>query len=634
MNDFYVKTVFSAVAAIMLNTIPAADNIKLEKGHYMKSFISDKNWQKIKTGKVSGKLYPEFSDRQAWESVKSKKMLKNLLDVIVQQAVQIPTVPELLPHSLYREFATIGNRTNFESKYFERRRNFATLVLAMCITGEKEKYLPAVVNYLYAIMEESSWCLPAHRKWKNQTLLDIDVCDLFSAETSADLALAMNLLGRELDEHEGLLEKIRARVLKNVYLPLLPESRIYHNWTQRRFPNNWMPWCSYNLTLSAVCMENNPDKLAYVLQEYMAYISKFIDFYKENGFCEEGSSYFYVAGGMVFNYSMLMEKILPGSMQKFYADPKNRAIFEYIADVTIGNDTVSFADAKRSATPNYRVLHLSAMKLNSPILKNLASRFLDFEKAAADISLTRIMPLLFDLEEVNYSEYQKNYNDTYFSGDLAVMRSDKFSVSLKAGHNDQSHNHSDLGHFTLYSGNEPVIIDAGCGRYQRANFTELRYTLWYIRGTGHNAPVFNGIEQVKGEEYISKMSEIRKISDRQKQLSIDLSKAYPKSAGVKKFIRQLDYEREQLIVTDDFQLKSPLSAEVFLLSTKKPVIENPQRIILGDTVLSLDGISFEKFEHISDEDFEKYSLWNTPIYRIVLKTSQNRYQMKFNAGNI
>ncbi len=626
MHNFH-KIILGVFLMAISSTLSARGSDQ-SKPDYVKSFLSEKHFQKIKSGNLPSKLYPEFSDRKAWEEIKSKKMLKKMVDEIMSGADKVPA-PEFIPHSLYREFATIGNRTNFEGKYFERRRNFALLVLGMCISGDKEKYLPAVVDYIQAIMEESSWCLPAHRKWKGQKLLETEVCDLSAAETAADLALAMLLIGKELDDYPGLVEKIRSRVLKNVYLPLLPESRIFHNWTQRKAPNNWMPWCSYNLTLSAVCMETNPGKLAFALQEYMKYVSQFADFYSDDGFCEEGSSYYYVSGGMMFNFSMLLEKILPGSMKKFYAYPKNRAIFEYIANVTIGNDTVSFADAKRSGKPNYRVLHLSSMMLDSPVLKNMAVRFQDFENSLDDVSLTRHLPLLFDLKEENLSAWKKSYNDTYFPGNLAILRSEKFSASLKAGHNAQSHNHSDLGHFTLYSGNTPVIIDAGCSRYQRANFSELRYTLWYIRGTGHNAPVFNGIEQIKGEQYVSKLSEIEKISDTQKRLTIDLSKAYPKTAGVKKFLRTLDYEKDSLTVTDDFQLKSPLPAEINLLTIQKPVSNAPQQITLGNVELQLDGISFVNFERVSDEEFEKYSKWDTPIYRIVLKTDKNRYQMKF-----
>ena len=75
-------------------------------------------------------------------------------------------------------------------------------------------------------------------------------------------------------------------------------------------------------------------------------------------------------------------------------------------------------------------------------------------------------------------------------------------VAAKGGFNNESHNHNDVGTFSLYVNTIPVIIDAGVGTYTKQTFGKDRYTIWTMQSNYHNLPMINGISQKFGQDYL------------------------------------------------------------------------------------------------------------------------------------
>ena len=51
-------------------------------------------------------------------------------------------------------------------------------------------------------------------------------------------------------------------------------------------------------------------------------------------------------------------------------------------------------------------------------------------------------------------------------------------LATKGGHNDESHNHNDVGTITVYADGEPLLVDPGMGIYTKNHFNENRYDIW------------------------------------------------------------------------------------------------------------------------------------------------------------
>ncbi|MCR5419782.1 MAG: hypothetical protein K6E98_02100 [Lachnospiraceae bacterium] len=88
----------------------------------------------------------------------------------------------------YRRFSVDGNREYFEDKYFKRRRMLTTLILAEYVE-DRGRFVDRILDGMYLIMEETSWCLPAHNTYiRDELQLKIPhksrpIIDLFAAET-------------------------------------------------------------------------------------------------------------------------------------------------------------------------------------------------------------------------------------------------------------------------------------------------------------------------------------------------------------------------------------------------------------------------------------------------------------------
>ena len=589
---------------------------------YLDKYIPADFYEKISAGEFSRRLFPEFSDRKAWEKARRSKYA-DMIIAKADEALKAP-VPQIL-FSHYRRYVIDGNRAEFQKLYFDRRNNLGYLALALCLTGNKEKYMSKVIDYAVAVMEEFTWTLHAHLRWNNGILINYSRTDLFCSETGAMMALLYHTLGSELDkEFENLSEHIRILTLSRTVYNVMynPESAALHEWYVVKEPNNWTPWCSYNNLTAAILLEKDNERLALYVRQFLRTNARFAARYNDDGYCNEGANYYNEAGMMLFNILHLMHKIRPGSMDRIFEIPKIRAMFEFILHMRIGKKyQVSFGDARPEFSPVIDRVAICGKLINSEMLANI-SNFKTAALRSNGDSLDTGLKLLFDMPEIKDTEGDYELPFSYFKDRLAVVRSDKFSVTLKVGNNAESHNHNDLGNFTLYCDGEPVIVDAGTETYKKINFTSKRYTLWYTRGSGHNAPVFGGIEQMPGSEYISTF-----IRADKNVLSADLGSAYPAEAGVKKFIRTIEFEPEKVVVEDKFELAEPREAVITLLSPCK-VEKINGRIRIGKVFLDTVGIEFFEQQEMPELFYGK-SIWGGPLNAIRFKSKNNNYKFIF-----
>jgi len=591
---------------------------KLDGAAYFDASLPTDLFEKSAKGEFTRNFYPVFSDRKAWEKARQSKYA----DQIIKLADAVPEhqVPQLL-FSNYRRFVTDGNRVDYQTPYYQRRKQMAYLSLALCLTGDKEKYMPRLLDHVLAILEESYWCVPAHAQWdfKKKFLFDRPRADLFASETGAQMAILHHILGAEFDKYiENLSERIRTVTLERtlysiMYHPLTKEM----TWWRLSQKSNWSVWCSYNNSIVAVFLEKDPARTAAFLREFLNINANFTYHYTDDGYCEEGPVYFTKAGLKVFSSLYLFHKIRPGSMDKVFSMPRVRAIFEYISHVGIGdNHVVNYGDNGPYPTIEVNVPICGEILKSAP-LKGLNNKDSEFTLGESANHLSNCMKLLFELPELqnNNCEIQPF---SLFKDRLAILRSKGFSVAVKAGHNQELHGHNDLGHVTLYFKNQPIIIDAGSGVYTRTNFSNKRYTLWYTRGSGHNAPVFGSREQVVGRQYTAKFLRV----DR-KNITVDLGNAYPEKAGVKSFKRSVDFSENKVSLSDQFATSASLPATVTFLTPCSVQVLSDNTILLGDVKIVLHGIKLQK---LSPRDLGRY--WEK-LTAVELKSTGNDYKITF-----
>ncbi len=82
------------------------------------------------------------------------------------------------------------------------------------------------------------------------------------------------------------------------------------------------------------------------------------------------------------------------------------------------------------------------------------------------------------------------------------------AVSVKGGHNDENHNHVDVGSVIVALDGVPAVVDAGKPTYRAGTFGPDRYDLWVVRGDWHNVPRVRGVEQAPGPEFAASAFEV------------------------------------------------------------------------------------------------------------------------------
>ena len=573
----------------------------------------------IAEGKINRQIYPRFSDRKAWEKARQNPcaaaMIKNA------DAIAKNYVPPLL-FSSFRRFAVDGNRLEYQTPHHKRRENLGYLALALCLTGDKEKYMPRLLDYAVAIMEETSWCVPAHSHWIKHTWMNRRPVDLFSAETGVVMAMLHYVLGEELDkEIEGFSERIRRITLERTIYTLFyhPESSDMHGWYNTDKPNNWGPWCAANCLLTILLLEEDNEKMALFAKELLHVCARFVSCYADDGYCNKGPSYYSKAGLQLFYVLSTFHKMSPGSMDKIFAMPRIRAIFEFIAHMRIGNKyQVNFGDGSPEFNPDVAGILSCSELIKSDILREAGSVSKNYLGLLGDHLVTG-MRLLFDSPQTT-DKIMADNPFTYFKDCLAILRSSDFSVTLKGGTNNESHNHNDLGHLTVFYKGEPIIVDAGNEHYTKVNASSRRYTLWYTRGSGHNAPVFGEAEQQAGANYIATF-----IRAEKNILSLDLSKSYPEDAGVVSFVRTLNFTPEKVVLRDEFQLKKATESRIKFLTPQDVKLLADGTLQIGNARLILTGIQVEKTEARPKMN----SSWNCVLTEIILKSTHNSYTVTF-----
>ncbi|MCC6801718.1 MAG: heparinase II/III family protein, partial [Anaerolineae bacterium] len=206
-----------------------------------------------------------------------------------------------------------------------------------------------------------------------------------------------------------------------------------------------------------------------------------------------------------------------------------------------------------------------------------------------------------------------------------------FYVAAKGGHNNESHNHNDIGEFVVYRHGRPLLIDAGVETYSRKTFSPQRYEIWTMQSAYHNLPSIDGVQQAPGESFAAR-DVTYTANDGCAELALDIAGAYPPEAGVKRWTRTIRLERGRVVtVADVYELDhTPRSLMLSLLTASEVALDEagiirlsaadlPDGRVSGTGVVRYDAGRFAAtVEPIPITDSRMSRVWGDRVYRILL----------------
>ncbi|MBN2475368.1 MAG: heparinase II/III family protein [Pirellulales bacterium] len=550
------------------------------------------------------KPFPPARDREAWDAIQTAPLHRARKAYLAERAEALLGKPwPVLPATLYMEYARTGNRSHYQAPYFRRRENLSTLALTECLE-HRGRFLDEIANGIWTICEESTWCLPAHASRRSGDVLhrlDVEGLDLFACETGMSLAQVHYLLREELDGiSPTLCERIREEVGRRIIEPYATGERFGNSgWTNGH--NNWSPWCASNVMGAAMYLEEDPQRLADVTFRLMQVVDRFIDGYGEDGGCDEGPGYWSEAGGAMLVFLELLRSRTDGAID-LYEHPKIAAMGRFITYAHMdGPWFANFADADPQTRPHPGKVYRYGDRVGSDAMKDLALLSMrdwrtdgpvDPPIRTSGVSRSVLGPLM-ELFWIPVDARPRSLprETVVWLEDLQVLFARQspepghgLVLAAKGGHNAESHNHNDLGHFILFLDGQPGIIDVGRETYTRKTFSSQRYDLWFTRGLGHNAPVVDGVEQHAGRQYRATNVEFQE-RDSVLHLGMNLEQAYPESAGIRSLRREFEFDRgvdPHLAVRDTLGLaRGPAHVQISMYAARPVKTERPGTLQIG-----------------------------------------------------
>lgn len=474
-------------------------------------------------------LFPEFEHvRHRLGALRDDPYAQAMLagaDTLLADAGMLPQTT----YSRYQAFALRGDREPYQAPYFHKRHTLNALVLRF-ILGRRE-LKDAIHDYLWDICEETTWVVPAHAR----------VIDLMAAETALCLAEILSLLGEELDG------EVRRRVQREI------DDRVFTPFLQGHFDlrwfnggDNWNGVCSGAIGSAFLYLEQDSRRLARALALILESLTTYLaTAFEADGGSTEGVGYWRYGLNNVVVFAEMLRSRTGGEIDML-SEPRMRQIATFPAKMLLPNDRfVSFSDCPSSVLVSPGIIARLAERTGEPSLLGLLSPSSPLDHEAGGPRGLRNL-LWWD----GLRHEVKPVGDTILPATGiarltgATSGGEPIVLIVKAGHNDENHNHNDIGSFVLNVAGEDFLTDPGPGRVDRDYFSaQKRYANIFANAEGHGVPRVGGQPQGTGRAFAGSIHGIEfDAAHERKAVIVEFAQAYPVAA--------LEYARRRLVVDE------------------------------------------------------------------------------------
>lgn len=476
--------------------------------------------------------------------------------------------------SLYEK---TGNRLIYENDYFERRR-FLVIFGLLSAWYQKKEDIKKLEEVIEEICQENTWALPAHVN-RQQPGWERTV-DLFASETGQTLANILHLT-------RGLLNEELAAKVKNLIIYRLLDSYMEvprGQWRWESFYNNWVAVCAGCLgSMALFLLEDEPEKQKAIVDRVCDTMPDYLQGMHDDGTCPEGMSYFTYGMTFYVGFARQLYEHTDGAVDLMDNEKvRNIARFQHKCYLPGGN-TVSFSDGERRDHYRLGLTCYMARTIDGVEIPDINAA-MEFETDHCYRFMGNWQDDAWVQEYLQTYEESEEKEDEWFTllpdAQWAVWKNDRVGIAMKGGHNDEPHNHNDVGSFLMSADGEVFLADLGCGEYTKEYFVDdARYIILCNRSMGHSVPIIDGREQQTGREYGSQYF----VSERPGYVRLSFAGAYEKDAEWT-LIREMQNEKNsyEIVICDSLTGDGPECMEENLVTQKEPVVEDNKIILKGD----------------------------------------------------
>lgn len=423
----------------------------------------------------------------------------------------------------------------------ERQRNLRVLEVAEAQEG-KGRFLKKIEEYLLSYCDQTSWISmghdPHHRHFDGRARR----IDLGSALMSMDTSRVISRFGDRLDPSVVARVKKAVRVHTiDIYDALIDDPSRMREFESGWFCgvpcNNWTPACHREVAYAALASVDSREERARIMLAAAKGVADYIASVPADGYCTEGIGYWDYGFGQFLDLGLVLRDASRGRIDVF-ADPMAKKLMDFANRIQVEPGFgPGFADSD-PGSPDRGVM----------------------EKGFGvwpDLRPKGPLPIrdVFDVSQVYV--LRRNPSD----------RRKPFGIGFKGGHNEEFHNHNDVGSYALFFGGCEMVCDPGVKHYTKDSWGPKRYDDPTRGSHGHPLPLPAGVRQAAGRTCAAKVI-AASYADGRDVVTLDLAGAYPRVPDLLKLERTFAYDRakQEISVEDRVAFASPQTFETPIIT--------------------------------------------------------------------
>ena len=611
------------IVLVMLTFLSAQRLAAYEERHWLRDMATADEVSELLLTPEEWTGVPAYADREGWTA-----FLGGTRDEYVRRGEKVLEYRwQVITAQMYLEFYRSGSRNVMENPQNANVTALADLLMAELAEGEG-RFLPAIIDGVFFFCEQTSWVLSAHLLGQRVPDETHPIIDLKAGNIGSLLAWTWWLLHDEMDKVTPLVaSRLYSELERRILIPFMENDYWWAGIgaSPTATVNNWNPWCNINVLQCYLLLVTDRERLGQAVWRTMYSVDEYIDRLAGDGCCDEGSSYWGQGPARFIDYLELLSRATGGKLDLFDR-PLVRDAAEYIVYSYVGGGwMVNFADASPRALPSGLLAYRCGLLTGSEPMQSFAAWLYNggVPRTEEMLRLFRDLALRADLTAKSAGEPVPAPYKYYPETEVCYLSdASGFFVAAKGGHNNESHNHNDIGQVSVWYHGTPLLVDAGVGTYTRQTFSSERYTIWTMVSNWHNVPEINGVQQQPGLSYRARNS---RFDNRRRTFSLDIAGAYPAEAAVDSWQREVSLKGRKVTIADAWTLKEVKGdTRLHWLTLAEPVLTADGALTLstpdGDVRMSWPANLYEAtVERQALDDASLVHKWNADaLWRITL----------------
>ena len=525
------------------------------------------------------KLFREFTPEKL-EQVRTHTYYKNARETIIARADNYTlTDPPVIKFSKIHLYAENGNREIFERDHIEYETRLHTLFVAYIIT-EDEKYLSPLADIIWNICDFESWSIPAHVSEKltiEQRRRNLDLCSCILGFRISEI---LYMIGDKLPEL--VVRRAKAEVQYRIIDSFAEHKDERYGWM--KWKNNWAAVCIASILCSYLYVATE-EEIEAQLPEMLKIADNYLDGFKDDGCCTEGYAYWNYGFSFFCVFAKMLCDYTDGRINYFEKE-KVHAIAMFQQNILLNDkQCLSFSDGGLEFEPYSWLSHFLKEIYPDMQLPALPEECI-VDYATAPLSNGAPIRYIFwtNPDYVGTSLVPKSH--TFKDAEWFIHHAGGYSLGAKAGHNDEFHNHNDVGSFLVSKCGRVTFCDPGGGEYTKDYFGPARYSIFVPSGRAHSVPIINGEYQCFGK----REGNVEIFEEDRFRFSM---KGGYEIETLTSLVRDFECFDDFVRLTDAYEFSEMPTSVTERFVSLLPIEEQDGKLVCGDSILVFDKDAFD-----------------------------------------